>query len=306
MTVRLGALRRLLIPLAALAILLTAAPPAMAAAPLPALTVPDCSVYAEPRVWLENHSWWIQKGEARPGRHIHWEGCFPLNPGGTLASPIVGRSMHLDATIRLHNRPGQIKWLRIQGWAAYDPAWQRSASQLGYGPCNADDCVYHSGIDVPWNGPTGMYEVRLTANLDPNVFNTRQFNTARFDVCVLTCSGGYSTRRTGAAGWYNGAYQNVYLSNADVARLAYGAPLTAPYVVHGIKCDHKCFAAIDENSHAGDPGIPLTISGGNVTIDPALLEPGYHKLFLRDEQTFTSGTHQGVSAGQYVMAFRVG
>lgn len=276
---------------AVLLLLALVLPSRVAAAPHQPVPVPSCAGYPEPRAWLEAHDWWTQTGEASPGRHIHVETCFPLHQ-------TIGRSLHLDLTIRLHEQPGTITLLRVQAWPSYDPAWSKTVKLV----CVTDNCVFEVPADIPLAGATGTFEFRVTANIGTNVFGKRQYQSTRWDACVVTCTGGYSTHRTGAAGWYPDTdYTNVYISDAAADRLAYGGPLTKPYSFTA-KGDGKLIASVDANSHAGDPGIVLTPSSGIYTIDPALLAPGTHKLFLRAEEQGADG----VNAGQYVQGFTVG
>lgn len=294
-------MKRLLGPLAALALIFAAQLPIAEVTPLAPVAVvqaaqhapvavPSCAGYPEPRAWLEAHDWWTQTGEASPGRHIHVETCFPLHQ-------TIGRSLHLDLTIREHTQPGTINQVRIQAWPSYDPAWSKTVSLA----CATDNCVFQVPADVPLTGATGTFEFRVTANIASNAFGKRQYQSTRWDACVVTCSGGYSTHRTGAAGWYlDTDYTNVYINDSAADRLAYGGPLTSP-LTFTAKGDGKLIASIDANSHAGDPGIILP-GNGTYTIDPALLAPGTHKLFLRAEEQGADG----VNAGQYVQGFTVG
>lgn len=274
--------------------------PAVLAAepPHPPVAVPDCPAGW---TWLEDHSWWVEKGEAYPGRHIHTELCFPLYR-------TFNRTLHLDLTIRLHGQPGPIDFVRIQAWPSYDPAWQRSASQLGLGPCNTNDCVYHVPVDLNLSGPTGTFEFRFTTNIRTNAFKVRQFNTSRWDACNVTCSGGYSTKRFGAASWYDRGvdYTNVYTDDGaatdkGLAHILSSGPITSPFTFT-LKGEGVEYAEGDANSHAGDHGVILPRSGNTFTLDPALFAPGTHKLYLRSEEQ----TSIGLNAGQAVIDFTVG
>jgi hypothetical protein len=211
---------------------------------LPAQSVPSCAGYPEHRVWAVSHSWWRQNGDPWPGRHIHFGGCFPVHQ-------IIGRTLHLDLRLDLHNAPGTVTLLRIQAWPSYDPAWSKSVS---ISSCPEDTgCLIP--VDLNLNGPTGTFEFRLTANIPSNAFGVRQYESTRFDACVVTCVGGYTTHRTGAAGWYFD-YQNVYIDDTAFDALTAGpvkGTITVPF-----RClDERCQASIDQRSHVNDPGLIL-------------------------------------------------
>lgn len=268
---------------------------APAAAARPAVSVPDCTGYPEHRVWLETHSWWIEKGEAFPGRHIHLGTCFPL--GQLITGPTLG----LDVYVLSHNQPGTITYVR---------ASRESVVVLKVPvnwPCAVATCefpVLH--MNVPLASETGNIEIRLTANIDHNAFNHRQYNTTRWRIYHSSTSGGY-VKRSGAAGWYDG-YENAYLEDAFALRLAASCVSgVQTFTAKGDSGD-KVIVAVDPNSHAGDPGLVLTPSGGTYTLDTSQLEPGWHKLFVRDEHTFTSaGSAHGIGmgAGQFIETFCV-
>lgn len=272
--------------------------PAVQAAQLPAQNVPSCAGYPEHRVWVVSHSWWLQNGDTWPGRHIHFGGCFPVHQ-------VIGRSLHLDLRLDLHAAPGTVTLLRIQAWPAYDPAWQKSVS---ISSCPEDTgCLVP--VDVPLNGATGTFEFRITANIPTNAFGVRQYQSTRFDACVVTCAGGYSEHRTGAAGWYFD-YQNVYVDDAAFDKLTAG-PVSGTISIPFRCLDERCQASIDQRSHVGEPGLILfggpgiadMGAGGShtITIDTRLLADGGHRLFLRDEHKIASG----ISAGQLEVGFTV-
>ena len=80
-------------------------------------TVPNpvtCEGYPEPRVYLENQTWWTpQNGpDSHPGHdkqgHVHVETCFPAYQTFD-NSDTIG----FDLTVRLHNMPGELMDIQI-------------------------------------------------------------------------------------------------------------------------------------------------------------------------------------------------
>lgn len=249
---------------------------------------PGC---AAGEVRVVSHSWWQQKGEAFPGRHIHMATCFPRHA-------VLSGTLHLDLDITLHNQPGTITKLRIQAWPQLDPAWQKTVSMS----CPTSECVFHVPADINLGSATGWTEFRLTANISSNVFGQRQYESTRFPACLRTCSGGYASHRDGAAGWYLGSYQNAYVSSSFVDKVQAG-PIT-PGTTFQAKGDrNRMIVAIDANSHANDSGIVLgtTTSHDWKTYTIPNLPSGWHRLYVRTEQDFSTG----MSAGQYELWFYV-
>lgn len=266
--------------------------PVLAALLALALLVPAATTTAATScVPVESHSWWIQKGEPAPGRHIHVSTCFPRHA-------VLGGSLHLDIAIALHNQPGTVTLVRVQAWPQLDPAWQKTVSLS----CPTANCDFVVPADINLGSATGWSEFRVTANIKSNVFGQRQYQTTRWPACLRTCSGGYGTHRTGAGGWYLGSYQNAYIDDASMDAIQRGPINGLTFRAKGDRS--RVTVAVDAHSHDHDPGIVLGTTTSHdwksYTI-PKGLASGPHKLFIRTEQDFSTGT----SAGQFVVGFTV-
>jgi hypothetical protein len=265
--------------LALTAFLLAATVPGVAAV-TPPQPDPGCAAGWSYKV---SHSWWIEKGQPFPGRHIHVGGCVPSH------RTLTGSSVTLSGIIELHNDPGTLGYIRA--------SWESTVVvKATINRRCATNCVIPWSLTVPFGGRTGWHELRLTANIGTNVFGDRQYQSTRYPMCLGTCSGGYSTHRTGMAGWYHDNYQNAYLDEASALRLEAG-PVTGSLIIRAKGDGHRTIVALDANSHAGDPGIVLgsttSTSYQSYTI-PAGLPTGWHRLFVRTERDFSDG----MSAGQ--------
>jgi hypothetical protein len=215
---------------------------------------------------------------------------------------VSGTSVVIDALITLHGNPGTVKWVRgCWNSSCADSAYNRSSITC------TSTCTVTRRLTIPVGGRNGWYELRLTANIDPNAFQDRQFQSTRYPV-GLGSAGTQPTSgeggRTGMAGWYHDHYQNVYVDEATAKRLEAG-PITLPFTFKAKGDRAKTIVAIDPDSHAGDPGLLLgtttSTSFQSYTIPAGSLAPGWHALFIRTEEAFSDG----VSAGQGEFWFRV-
>ena len=237
-----------------------------------------------------SHSWWQEKGEPPPGRHIHLGTCFPLHQA------LTGSSLTLDITVELHNDPGLIKWIR-----------GAIGSDVVAGPymvnwrC-ATICTKTFRMTIPFGGYTGWREFRLSANSSSNVFGDRQYQTTRWPARIGSSTSG--TPRSGSGGWYHGAYQNAYIDEACARRLEQG-PIPSSGLACRAKGDrNRLIVAVDADSHASDPGIELvrtTSRDWRAFTIPGDLPSGFHRLYVRTEHDFSDG----MSAGQHEVWFQV-
>jgi len=109
---------------------------------------PLCTGYAQPRVYLENQSWWEPQngpfshpGTGRQG-HIHIETCFPAyrHFNGT-------ETLTFDLTIRLHDAPGQLMDITAQAYGDEAVRATVPKSQLQV-RCPVADCVFERRVTL--------------------------------------------------------------------------------------------------------------------------------------------------------------
>lgn len=163
--------RLLLLPVLALVAMALYMSGGGAAAPDPTA----CTGYPEPRIYLENQSWWTpQPGpDDHPGTgktgHIHVGMCFPIY------QTITSDTLHLDVTIKLHNMPGRPEWLRFTSYNdTTDLLRKLTASGGSEGdpakyipPCATDNCTYTIPWDIPLTASSpyvGYYQNPLRYN----------------------------------------------------------------------------------------------------------------------------------------------
>jgi hypothetical protein len=118
--------------------------PEVVPSPPPTTGDPFCQGYPEPRVYLENQSWWEpQNGPAsHPGTgmqgHIHVETCFPLYQHYS-----GNETIRFDYTVRLHNMPGLLLYFHQ---SLYGEDGTKTLTKFPNAPdgvrCPVADCVY--------------------------------------------------------------------------------------------------------------------------------------------------------------------
>lgn len=282
--------------------------------PMPAIADPalNCSGYAEPRVWFESQSWWIEEGsKCFPGDHIHANACFPFMQK-------VRGQMPLNVTAVIHaannsaEGPGTVNLYRIQVWDKVDPIHKEALSWT----CPAgQNCVktFNTVIDTTKSSSDGEGEFRVTFNIPCNKSSDkptcdRFYNTARwFTIFDNGKSVNNFKHYDGSGGWYAGTdYNNAKVDRADMLKLAY-TPLSGvvPIKVQGEK--PELVVTVDSKNHGVDPGWVLYDGAGGdgkwvtVNMDTRNLANGYHKFFVRTCDTIDKGTGCGI----HVVAFRV-
>jgi hypothetical protein len=122
---------------------------------------PDCSVYNEPRIFLETQSWWRQTPGATGTDfgHVHVGTCFPYLQD-------VSASVPFDIQVKLHNNPGRLYQVDVQAFndaygvkllTSTDPAFT----------CPTGDCTLTYHLDAPTAGLAvdGLTEFRVRATV---------------------------------------------------------------------------------------------------------------------------------------------
>lgn len=318
--------RLLLLPLAAFAALALYVSVGAGAGPNPV----TCEGYPEPRIFLENQSWWEpQTGPAaHPGTgkqgHIHVGACFPVY------QTLSGTSLHLDVVVKLHNMPGVPSWLRAQSYG--DVGWEKRIPIVDQNPakyiprCTTANCEY----TLPWDIDlsivryNGWHQFGMFLNVaeDGGANTQRQWTRwyVNFDIPGRpvgtpgpdgqfgTLASIYS-QWTGGDTWYNGV--DAKYAQASIRRdsLPWNETTGELQAVPAIWTPTvrfekaKQFVFIDPNLHA--PGGPdygtvvldRTVATGAIetlSIDTTGLSNGVHKLLIGTGNVTASGTNSGV------------
>jgi hypothetical protein len=265
-----------------------------------------CSGYAEHRVFLESQGWWVQT----PGQtgtdwgHVHVGMCFPQ------AQRVRG-TVTLDVRLTMHHNPGTLTRLYggiETGNGGYD-LWNVPVGLT----CPDDTCVrwLQLRVDttrVPVDGRVEWRfrpQVRTPDGLDftPSTgWQTYLVNGGR------PAADFRSRDEATGRGWYDDAgYANASIMSVPLAPLtgtwsssvildrgSDGIPVTS----HGIY--------IDPDFHHGTKGIVVREGSGayrgTVTINPAGLAPGAHRLVLRADARDPRGS---TNSGLLVIVFYV-
>lgn len=238
----------------------------------------------------ESQGWWDSTGIVVPskvGQHVHMQATIPTG--------IVSGTLNLPIKITLHNQTGKVTWVRA--------CRQSSVCQtftVSLGPCA--DCTLTKTIPINLNSwPTGVQELRLTANIPDNAEGKRQFQSTGWPIKVrsATCS----TRCNvfwEARGWYEGrGYANARIVTNPWSIKSGGSVSVSLKPGADASCCPTKFAGlfIDPDFHRGYAGIWskkwTAAFTGSVTLPT--IPSGTHKLVA----VSSDGKNAGVQVSQF-------
>jgi uncharacterized protein YodC (DUF2158 family) len=260
--------------------------------PVPIAAV-DCNHYAEPRTFLEIHTWWegepLERGRVA---HLHVGACVPL---GQVASGVVP----FDVRIVLHDNPGHL--YRYETGLFTDGAGEGGPTVVPLDHRCRGTCEYwvRTLVDTR-QAHDGWHELRFKARVE---FSNGDVQLTSSGWPILTSNGNRDGggRESGGIvgrGWYDGrGYQNAALRSEDdvvPGRVIRGVWRPAVRLDAGADGEPTTFSAAyigpdfhgnDEDSSGG--GVVLgEWSGpfdGQLRIDTTRLPNGRHTLVLRTE-----------------------
>lgn len=281
--------------------------------------VPDpvtCAGYPEPRIYLENQSWWeLQPGPPEhPGTgeqgHIHIGMCFPLY------QTLTGDTLHLDVTIKLHNIPATPSKVRI---AAYgDVTWTNGVT---IPPCATVDCEYTVAYDFPlsilhfsgWreiatylnvtnangevqrNWPAWFVFIDKPLPVDPNPLDFESFERPGGDSWYSNVPGGTSGQYARASiartdvPWNEATGALTELSGVWTPTVRFQARKNFVYIDPALHANPPNFGTIVYDQTASTNGTQAVLS-----IDTTQLADGLHRLLIGTGNVGTNGTNSGV------------
>lgn len=271
----------------------------------------NCTGYPEPRIQLENQSWWEPQSANQLQGHIHVGACFPLY------QHVSGATLQLDVTVKLHNMQGTLpSKLRVTGYN--DWTWEGPLVP----PCSTADCQYTYALNVPltlahYSGPRvlGIY-LNVT-----NSLSQVQRNFTRF---LVYLDNGLPPAPVGSSGtvqvdpggdsWYSvvqggitGQYAQAQIVRADIPwDEATGElrPVSGIWTPTARYEARRNFAYVDPAFHAMPPSKGTTIYEAEgphqgylvqpLTIDTRLLTNGLHRLVIGSGNVADNGVNTGV------------
>lgn len=292
-----------------------------------------CEGYPEPRIFLENQSWWEpQPGPANhPGTgkqgHIHVGMCFPLY------QTLSGSQLRLDVNIKLHNMPGRPNLLRAQ---SYDDGvqWElRPPAELWWvNPCGSADCeVWRTFVlDLTRIKNNGWHELAVFLNVDQTNGNVQRnwpgwyvnFQLPGKPQGVYTVDGQIGTggalysRWAGGDTWYSGVAAKYARASILRQDIPWDEATGALRVVSGVWSPRvrfekrRKFAYVDPVLHApGGPDfgtvvfdrVDQTGSDETLSVNTTLLTNGLHRLLVGTGNPAAQGTHSGVLVIPFVV-----
>lgn len=290
----------------------------------------NCTGYPEPRIYLENQSWWTPQFQnpanpTHPGTgqvgHIHVGMCFPLY------QRISADSLHLDVTIKLHNMTG-VPGRFIAGFYL-----DRSGPDLPVVPaCETNDCTYTMSVNVPttqllYSGWREFQAYVVVFNAD----GTKQYNVPRWSVFVdrplppsptvgvcpacVEPLGGDSWYRSGGSAYSRANVQRASIPWSETSGELEVVPTTWKPVVEFTT--HGEFAYIDPAFHAVPPSKGTIVWEGEnpghgvhvkeLEIDTTELTNGVHRLVVGStlHSVASSVGPEGDNTGVIVIPFLV-
>lgn len=303
--------------LLATVVVLALAGPTVAQTPDP-LT---CDGYAEPRTFVESQDWWFTLPGANGNDfgHAHLGACIPERETFSGA----GTTIPLDIRLILHNNPARpshtsLPYASVVVKGADYETTVKKLPDLGWS-CPIGTCTRWHHYDLPISvfKHSGLQEVRFRWFI-PEPDGNQMHTSVNWQLYVQNGTSTQNVTRRAYPrfkGWYTGA---GYCESSQTSVPLPDRPLTAPWTPQmwmewdGDSADlppSRHIIALDPDAHA-DPPVQGTVlrqgSGsyvGPVTIDPATLAPGPHRLVARTE---CDDVEQGsVNAGVQVIRFEV-
>jgi hypothetical protein len=122
---------------------------------------PDCSIYSQPRIFLEAQSWWRQTPGATGTDfgHVHVGTCFPYLQN-------VSDSVPFDVQVKLHDTPGRLHQVDVQAFNDAYGVKLLTSTDPGF-TCPTGDCTLTYHLDAPTTGLAvdGLTEFRVRATV---------------------------------------------------------------------------------------------------------------------------------------------
>jgi hypothetical protein len=298
----------------------------------------NCTGYPEPRIYLENQSWWEPQardpadpdhpGTGKQG-HIHVGTCFPLY------QRLSGDTLRLDIKLQLHNMTGVAMHLRIDAYGDYHhevprATWTGDPNQGWH--CETTDCEKWVSVDFPLSRVQyrGDHEFMVFLIVWKSDASVKQNNISRWHAYIdlprpepASDSIVAKTRQeawigTGGDTWHptvgGGKYGRVGMMREDVpwneltGRLKTISGIWRPRINFE---KQKNFVYVDPHLHAVPP------HKGTVVWEQMTTNTGYvTKRFAINTRTLKNGLHRlvfgtgnvtpgGINTGVGVIPFRV-
>jgi hypothetical protein len=283
--------------------------------------------YPEPRHFEEIQAWWSE-GAIVPGgdsSHIHVGLCFPQ--GETWVS--VNDQVRLDFRIIFHH----MQAAKVRGFRGAIACCGTGGGETGFQYESATTTALNAVVNQE-NGTayvtkivqdnvtiSGSRESRFTVDTSSPFGAKRFYTTGRLQSYWAEGPAApryRATDSTGGCGWYEGDDYICAAFRAAGSQIGgwhaskMGQPVPASWVVSVGGSDAsgttRLHLHLDPNFHVGDPGTVLVNQSGsgpaNVTINTTLLAPGWHKLFVLEDEK--DSTPVGTNSGGLMIPFLVG
>jgi sugar lactone lactonase YvrE len=275
----------------------------------PIASSPECTGYAQPRIFLEAQAWWVSDGTGTNYGMVSEGTCFPV--GATLTGVVP-----FDVRVVLYDAPGVLQTVETQLFGKKDGLVPSKLSNLNIS-CPEEECVYwfHMDVDTAQYPSDGLQEFRFHA-IRQEIDGKQTFPSTGWQAYLLNGRPVQDYRSTPnfveGRGWYTDEeYSNARLDspiptqplsgtwsfNVTIAPGSGGKPVTGHLV------------AVDFCSTCDDAVPAMTVKSGTgkyvgpISLDTRQLPNGTHYLYLRSYSKSTAGsTLSGAMVIPFVVA----
>nr|AUN36709.1 hypothetical protein [uncultured bacterium] len=263
----------------------------------PIASSPECTGYAQPRIFLEAQAWWVSNGTGTNYGMVSEGTCFPV--GATLTGIVP-----FDVRVVLYDAPGLLQTVETQLFGKKDGIVPSQLPNLNISCPGEDPCVYwfHMDVDTAQYPSDGLQEFRFHA-IRQEIDGKQTFPSTGWQAYLLNGHPVQDYRSTpnfveGRAWYTNEGYSNARLDspiptqplsgtwsfNVTIAPGSGGKPVTG-YLV-----------AVDYCATCDDAEPAMVVKSGTgkyvgpVSINTTQLSNGRHYLYLRSYSNSTTGS----------------
>ena len=276
---------------------------------VPIASSPECTGYAQPRIFLESQAWWVSNGTGTNYGMVSEGTCFPV--GATLTGVVP-----FDVRVVLYDAPGLLQTVETSLFGKNDGIVPSQLANLNISCPGEDPCVYwfHMDVDTAQYPSDGLQEFRFHA-IRQEVDGKQTFPSTGWQAYLQNGHPVQDYRSTpnfveGRAWYTNEGYSNARLDspiptqplsgtwtfNVTIAPGSGGKPVTG------------YLAAVDYCATCDDPAPAMIVKSGvgkyvgPISLDTTQLSNGRHYLYLRSYSNSTTGS---TLSGAMVIPFTV-
>ena len=275
----------------------------------PFASSPECTGYAQPRIFLETQAWWVSNGTGTNYGMVSEGTCFPV--GATLTGVVP-----FDVRVVMYDAPGLLQTVETQLFGKKDGIVPAQLANLNISCPGEDPCEYwfHMDVDTAQYPSDGRQEFRFHA-IRQEVDGKQTFPSTGWQVYLQNGHPVQDYRSTdnfveGRAWYTDQGYSNARLDSAIPTQ-----PLSGTWTFNvtiapgsGGKPVTGHLVAVDYCATCDDAVPAMTVKSGtgkyvgSLSVNTRQLSNGRHYLYMRSYSD--SGTGSTLS-GAMVIPFTV-